>query len=182
MLSKFPKLPKFLDKLLPQVADNNYQGYAVAFYFMVVFNAAMLWRSCIHLLSDDAGLVSIAGLVIFSVQPDNPDPNAFIYFIGSAWGMQQLIYALLVFIVLFRYRTLLPLMYLGYLIEWIVFPLVSSYLHDLDSASYFQDAPPRSLAGPLILLLLIGMFVASVLQPSRQEQAEPDRDPDRDLD
>ena len=72
-----------MKRLLPKVADNNYYGLKVAYYFFIFFMVINTIRSFIHLLAEDAGLNSIANIIVFE---GTPDPNEAIYLFGSLWG------------------------------------------------------------------------------------------------
>jgi len=64
-------------------------------------------RSCIHLLAPDGGAGSIAGMNLEMAGADG------IVFSFALWGSAQLIYALIQLVVVFRYRSLVPFMYLS---------------------------------------------------------------------
>ena len=100
--------------LLPSPADNIYSGHKVAFWFFIAFNALMTWRSIIHMFFEEFGAHGIANLIVLS---GDPDPMPLIYSFFSLWGFAQLIFCCVSWIVIFRYKSLISLMYLFYLIE-----------------------------------------------------------------
>ena len=65
-----------MKRLLPKVADNNFLGQKSAYYFFIFFMVVNTVRSFIHLLAEDAGLNSIANIIVFE---GTPDPNKVIY-------------------------------------------------------------------------------------------------------
>ena len=69
-----------MKRLLPKVADNNYYGLKVAYYFFIFFMVINTIRSFIHLLAEDAGLNSIANIIVFE---GTPDPNEAIYLFAA---------------------------------------------------------------------------------------------------
>ena len=101
--------------LLPTPADNQYRGSNVAFWFFIAFVCLMTWRSIIHMFFEEYGMHGIANLIILSGEPD---PMPLIYMFFSLWGFAQVIFCGVSWIVIFRYRALIPLMYLFWLIEW----------------------------------------------------------------
>ena len=57
----------------------------------------------------------------FSVLSGDPDPMPLIYMFFSLWGFAQLIFCKSVcWIVIFRYKSFIPLMYVFWLVEWSV--------------------------------------------------------------
>ena len=101
--------------LLPKQADNRYQGNRYALWFFVAFLLLMTWRSIIHMLFEETGYFDIANFVLLVGEPD-PMPVVFRFF--SLWGFAQLIFCMVCWLVVFRYRSLIPLMYLFWLFEW----------------------------------------------------------------
>ena len=160
-----------LEKILPRQANNDYRGSPIALYTFCLLATVMLVRSLIHFLKADSGTHSIATLITFS---GTPDPNPVIYMYSSLWGTQQMITVLLYALVLLRYRNLLPLMYLLFIVE-ILFRLSVSTLHPLGD-DYFARTPPGKI-GNLPLLVLAGVMLVLSLRErstgSRQVGASP---------
>ena len=119
-----------MKRLLPKIADNNFHGQKVAYYFFIFFMVVNTVRSFIHLLAEDAGLNSIANIIVFE---GTPDPNKVIYLFGSLWGEMQILCCLISWVVIFRYKSLIPFMYLVWLLEWLLRTTLISYMHGLDS-------------------------------------------------
>ena len=55
---------KFIS-LLPTEANNNYQGLKFALWFFYLYLALVAFRSFTHMFAQDAGLNSIASIIIF---------------------------------------------------------------------------------------------------------------------
>jgi hypothetical protein len=92
--------------LLPAQADNTVRGSpwpARVFAFIAVVSTV---RSCIHLLAPDGGAGSIAGMDLSVAGASG------IIFAFALWGSAQLVYAVIQLLAAFRYRSLVPLMYL----------------------------------------------------------------------
>jgi hypothetical protein len=119
--------------LLPIVADNNYRGHPVALWAFILFVALMTWRSIIHMLFEEMGMHNIANFIILS---GDPDPMPLIYRFFSLWGFAQLVFCLICWVIIFRYRALIPLMYLFWFFEW-SFRTTGYYL--LESQSQFKE-------------------------------------------
>ena len=149
---------QLIDKILPSAANNNYLGNRIALFGLIFTTCLMTWRSFVHLLFQDAGLNSVGSFIIFE---GIPDPNQMIYMLGSVWGLQQLIFCLVNISVLFRYRNLIPLMYILWLVEWLTRPLVVGLLHPLGE-QYFTGATPGIVGAPFAVGFLILMLILSL--------------------
>jgi hypothetical protein len=151
-----------MEKILPSEANNNYQGHKIALYGLILFTFLMTWRSCIHLFFAEYGMHSIAHFIVFE---GVPDPNLAIYLFFSLWGLQQLLFCLINIIVLFRYRSFIPLMFLFWLLEWSLRPLVVGNLHLLGE-QYFTGNTPGMIGTPYAVIFLIVMLILSLI-PSK---------------
>ena len=152
-----------MKRLLPKIADNNFHGQKVAYYFFIFFMVVNTVRSLIHLLAEDSGLNSIAKIIIFE---GTPDPNKVIYLFGSLWGEMQILCCLISWVVIFRYKSLIPFMYLIWLLEWLLRITLISYMHGLDSI-YKTGSTPGADYAPLITILLIIFFMLSLKERSK---------------
>ncbi len=145
-----------LEALLPRQANNDYWGGPVPLYTFWVLATVMLGRSLIHFLKDDSGVNSIATIVSFT---GSPDPNPVIYMFSSLWGTQQLITVLIYAVVLLRYRNLVPLMYLLFIIEAVLRMMVGT-IHPLGE-EYFARTPPGKIGNlPMLALAAIMLFLS----------------------
>jgi hypothetical protein len=90
--------------LLPAKADNTTRGMKLPLYVFAAIAVIGTVRSFIHLLSPDGGAGSIAGM-------DLSAGDKSIIFAFALWGSAQLVYALIQLVVVFRYRSLVPFMY-----------------------------------------------------------------------
>ena len=149
---------QFVDKILPSEANNKYLGNGIALFGLIFTTCLMTLRSCVHLLYQDGGLNSIGSIIIFD---GIPDPNQVIYMLGSVWGLQQLIFCLVNIVVLFRYRNLIPLMYILWLLEWLARPLVVGLLHPLGK-EYFTGTTPGIVGVPFAVGFLTLMLILSL--------------------
>ncbi len=152
-----------LEKILPSQADNNFYGHAIAFWGFIIFTSIMTWRSIIHMLFEKYGFHEIGN---FLVLQGNPDPMLLIYRFFSLWGFAQLIFCLVCWVVIFRYRVLIPLMYLFWLFEWSFRTIGYQLMSDSIAVQgvYTIDATPGVALGPYVSLLLIILFILSLIQ------------------
>ena len=154
-----------LETLLPREANNDYRGGPAPLYVFCLLSAVMLVRSLIHFFKDDSGVNSIATIVTFS---GTPDPNNVIYMFSALWGTQQLITVLIYGVVLLRYRNLVPLMYVVFILE-VVFRMTVGSLHPL-TEDFYARTPPGKL-GNLPLLLVSGSMLVMAIRTTRSKRA-----------
>ena len=98
-----------LDKLLPKQPDNDYRGAPIAKWVFVAIVVMTLARSLAHMLLRDGGAQSIATIPL-----DAYSAGAAQVVVGmfAQWGLTQLMFGLLYVLVLWRYPSLIPLMWL----------------------------------------------------------------------
>lgn len=79
---------------------------------------------------------------------------------SSAWGSQQLITLLIYAVILWRYRSLLPLVYALIVLE-IIFRFVVGTLHPLTD-DYYLRTPPGKFFNLPALVVAGGMLILSL--------------------
>lgn len=89
-----------------------YDGPATSFWVAVAWLVAITVRSCIHLLAPDGGAQSIATIDVTGVAGGSN-----IVAIFGQWGAIQLLLALLLWVLLLRWRGTVPLVLLVFTLE-----------------------------------------------------------------
>ena len=145
--------------ILPKQINNNYKGSKIAIYGFYPIMVMWLFRSFTHFLSENAGLVKIASINKLPIT-NNIDPNNLVYLFASLWGASQLIITLLTILFFFKYRSLLPMLWLIVIFD-ILLRFISGYLHPL-TPEYYINVPPGSLAQIPLLIYGILMFTISI--------------------
>ena len=145
--------------ILPKQINNNYKGSKIAIYGFYPIMVMWLFRSFTHFLSENAGLVKIASINKLPIT-NNIDPNNLVYLFASLWGASQLIITLLTILFFFKYRSLLPMLWLIVIFD-ILLRFISGFLHPL-TPEYYINVPPGSLAQIPLLIYGILMFTISI--------------------
>ena len=103
------------DKIFPTELTNDYQGKPIAKWVFIAMVVMTIARSLAHILLPDGGAQSIATIPL-----DGFTENGAKVVIGmfAQWGLTQLMFSLLYIIVLWRYQSLIPLMWLFIFFEW----------------------------------------------------------------
>jgi hypothetical protein len=145
-----------LEVLFPAVANNHFRGMMLPLYLFVLTASVGTVRSLIHLLAPDGGAGTIAGMDL------SVPGRSGIVFAFALWGSSQLIYALIQLLVAFRYRSLVPFMWLMITVETPLRILVGQM-----KPVRFAHTPPGEIANYLYLPLSIVMFLVCLWSGSK---------------
>ena len=137
--------------LLPATADNTIRGSKLPYYILILVAGIGTVRSLIHIFAPDGGAGSIAGMDL------TVSGAAEVIFAFALWGSAQLIYALLQWVVIFRYRSLVPLMWGLQLLETLGRMLVGRL-----KPVTFAHTPPGAYQNYLYLALSILMLALAL--------------------
>jgi hypothetical protein len=137
--------------LLPATADNKIRGAKLPANLFAILAVISTVRSCIHIFAPDGGAGTVAGM-------DLSVPGASgIVFAFALWGSAQFVYALIQLAVAFRYRSLVPAMYVLLLLE----TLLRMLLGHLKPVT-FAHTPPGAIGNYVMLPLSLVMLVVSL--------------------
>ena len=155
-------MSQFLSILLPARADNTIRGSKIPYYVLIL--TAVIWtvRSCIHIFSPDGGAGSIAGMDL-AVSGANE-----VIFAFALWGAEQLIYSLIQWVVILRYRSLVPLMWGVQLLETLGRMLVGRL-----KPVTFSHVPPGEIGNYVFLAVSAMMLIWSIWSGTRNVQPLP---------
>ena len=148
--------------LLPAQAGNRLRGSQVPFYLLILVAAVGTVRSLIHIFAPDGGAGSIAGMNLAVAGADD------VIFAFALWGSEQLVFALLQWVVILRYRSLVPLMWVFLLIEILGRMLVGQ----LKPVS-FAHTPPGAKGNYLFLVLSVLMLALTLWTGLRDHSGTP---------
>ena len=104
-----------MSKILPERTNHQYEGNKLALYFFYVITLVTIGRSLVHIFSLDGGAQRIATIPLDSYSEEASDVVIHIF---AEWGLAQLLFGILYLIVLWKYKSLIPLMYLFIAIEY----------------------------------------------------------------
>jgi hypothetical protein len=145
-----------IDSILPEKASNDFRGGRVPVYGFCLLLLPVTFRTFVHFLKGDSGVNSIASIHLF---PGDPDPNLVIHMFSSLWGSQQAIMLIVYGIVLYRYRNLIPLMFMLMLVE-VGFRMVVGTLHPLTEEFYVRTPPGKFGNIPFALLSFVMVVIS----------------------
>ena len=139
---------------IKKVFPNNpskFEGFRIIRLIALLFMFVMVVRSCIHLFAPDGGAQSIAGIDTSVEGGDN------IIAIFHQWGAIQLILAVLLLVLFFRYPGLTPLILLTLTLD----PILRFVAGQQMSLTTTGTPPGEALNGVAFYLLLV-LFLGSL--------------------
>jgi hypothetical protein len=102
-------------KLLPYVFDNRFRGMKISQYAFLLITVVTIIRSLIHVFAADGGAQSIATIPLDTY---SSEAAATVILIFSLWGLSQMLMGLVYLGVYFKYKSLIPAMYVLMIIEY----------------------------------------------------------------
>jgi len=147
-----------LSKILPKEIHNEFPGYKFSLYGFLIIIIFTVARSVAHILLPDGGAGSIATIDLTVEGADT------IIGMFAQWGLSQLLMAVVYIVVLFRYKSLIPFMYMIFISEYIGRIIVGLF----KPIETLGTAPGAIGNIPLILLGVI-LFIFAILEPRRSD-------------
>ena len=103
------------EKLFPKNIGNRYRGMSIAKWVFVAMTVLTIGRSLAHMFLPDGGAQSIATIPLGAF---SSEASAVIVGMFAQWGLTQLMFGLLYILVLWRYQSLISLMWSFILFEY----------------------------------------------------------------
>ena len=144
-------------KVLPKEINNNYEGKKIALYLFYLFTTMTVGRSLVHMFAPDGGAESIATIPLRSYSAEAADVVIHIF---AEWGLTQLLFGILYAIVLLKYKSLIPLMYLFILIEYTGRLFLTLY-----KPIMIEGTAPGGIGNYILIPFALLMFILSLQKP-----------------
>jgi len=146
-----------LDRLFPKVAYNTYNGHKLAKWLLMFYVFKSLLAGGIHMFASDGGAQTIASVTLDEFTQAGAD--SVITFLGL-FGMEQLIIGIIGLIILWRYKSLIPMMCGIYFLEYTLRGLAHLYTPGLTTA----HTPPGATMDYVLIPLAAVMLFLSLKQ------------------
>lgn len=105
-----------IDILIPKIVDNHYKGNKIALWVLGFYVFKSFLASSIHIFAADGGAQSIASITLDAFTQGGADSVITIF---SLWGMEQFVIGIIVLVILWRYKSLIPFAWAIYSIEYL---------------------------------------------------------------
>jgi hypothetical protein len=137
-----------LSRIFPARIDNRYRGHPVGLWLFVPIAFQKVTMSLIHLFRADGGAQSMSAIPL-----DTYPPSAAQNVVGlfARMGLEQLLLAALLVLVLFWYRAMIPLMYVVIVAHFLASRAVSDF-------KPLVRAGTSSVSTPLLVVALLSVL------------------------
>ncbi len=146
-----------LEKILPIQVDNTFAGHRFSKYAFLIISIITVARSLAHMFLPDGGAESIATIDLSVGGAD------VIVSIFAQWGLSQLLMAGFYLVIFFRYKSLIPLMYIIIIAEY-VGRIGMGLLKPLET----MGTAPGGIGSLLVIPLAIILFIFSIQEPNQE--------------
>lgn len=143
-----------MNYLFPSLIDNEYKGKKIPLYFFYLLIPVTIIRSLVHIFKADGGAQSIANIPLHLYSEQASDTIVHLF---SEWGLSQLLFGVLYIVVLIKYKSLIPLMYLFLLLEYSTRLLLAFY-----KPVVLEGYAPGGIANYFLVPLFVVMFILSL--------------------
>ena len=137
--------------ILPKEINNDYKGRKIALYIFYLITIMTVVRSLIHMFAPDGGAQSIATIPLDTFTNEGASTVILVF---SLWGLSQLIMGIFYVIVCWRYKSLIPLMYILIFLEYLM-RLILSSLKPIETTGTAPGAVINYVFIPLMIVLVI---------------------------
>lgn len=140
--------------IFPKEINDDYKGRKIALYFFYLFTLMTLVRSLIHMFAPDGGAQSIATIPLDTYTVEGASTVILTF---SLWGLSQLIVGIFYAMVCWRYKSLIPLMYLFIFFEYLM-RLMLGFLKPIATTG----TAPGGVVNYVFIPLAIALFLLSI--------------------
>lgn len=143
--------------LLPQPITKRYGCAPIAKWMLILLTVITVVRSLAHIFLPDGGTQSIATIPLDSFTTNG---RATVIHIFAHWGLSPLLLALLYVVVLWRYQSLIPLLYLLVLVEY-----TGRLLLTFAKPFSTHGTAPGAIDNYILITLALVMLALSLKEP-----------------
>ena len=104
------------NRLLPSSFNNEFDGHSAALWLFGLITTVTLGRSLAHVFLPDGGAQSIATVPLNQY---SSGAESAVISVFAQWGLSQLLIAMVMIIATLRFRSMIPLLYLLLICEYV---------------------------------------------------------------
>lgn len=146
--------------LLPEVADNKFKGNRIAYWVLWIYVFKSFFAGFVHMFASDGGAQSIGSVKLDSFTQGGADSVVTMF---GLWGMEQFVIGLIVLVILWRYKSLIPLAWAIYAIEYSGRALSHAFTPGLVT----ENTPPGVMVDTVLVPLAIAMLFFAIFTTKR---------------
>ena len=143
-----------MNYLFPNLIDNEYKGKKIPLFFFYLLIPVTIIRSLVHIFKADGGAQSIANIPLHLYSEQASDTIVHLF---SEWGLSQLLFGVLYIVVLIKYKSLIPLMYLFMVLEYSTRLFLAFY-----KPFVLEGYAPGGIANYFLVPLFVVLFILSL--------------------
>ena len=141
--------------LFPKVADNKFKGHKLAFWVLCLYVSKSFFAGFIHMFASDGGAQSIGSVSLDNFSQGGADSVVTMF---GLWGLEQFVIGLIVLVILWRYKSLIPLAWAIYAIEY----TGRALSHIFTPGLVTEHTPPGVMVDTILVPLAIIMLIFSI--------------------
>ncbi len=151
------------NKLFPKTVENEYKGHILGLTLLVIYTFKSFLSGVIHMFASDGGAQSIASVALDQFSGGGAESVITMF---GLWGMEQFVIGLIVLVVITRYRGLIPMMALVYVIEYAGRMAIPLFTPGLVTA----HTPPGASAAIVLVPLTVTMLILTLYIPMKKRE------------
>lgn len=155
-------LKTMVGRIFPKTVDNRYNGPWIAKGLLILYMAKSFFAGCIHMFAPDGGAQTIGSVALDQFTAGGADSVITVF---GLWGMEQFVIGLIALVVLVRYKSLIPMMALVYVVEYAGRMATPLFTPGLVTA----HTPPGATADLVLVPLAVIMFLLSLVHWKRNQ-------------
>ena len=144
-----------MNTLFPEVANNKFEGNKIAYWVLYFYVFKSFFAGIVHMFASDGGAQSIGSVSLDSFTQGGADSVVTMF---GLWGMEQFVIGLIVLVILWRYKSLVPLAWAIYAIEY----SGRTFSHAFTPGLVTENTPPGVMVDTILVPLTIFMLIFSI--------------------
>ena len=161
-----------MNVLLPEVADNKFRSHRIVYWILWIYVLKSIFAGVVHMFAPDGGAQSIGSVKLDSFSQAGADSVVTMF---GLWGMEQFVIGFIVLVILLRYKSLIPLAWAIYAIEYAGRALSHFFTPGLDTAHTPPGVMVDTLFVPLAFAMLLLAIYTTEQDGEKTEEVLPDQ-------
>lgn len=151
--------------VFPKNVNNEYKGNKIALWVLGLYLLKSFFAGMVHMFASDGGAQIIGSVMLDSFTQGGADSVITVF---GLWGMEQFVIGLIILVIVWRYKSLIPFAWLIYTIEYLGRNMIGLFTPGLMT----ENTPPGAMADTFLVPLAFIMFVIAVYTSMIQHKEE----------